>query len=110
MAARPRELSYIVVGVFVGTMSVEINMERIKARVLKGGHDIPEQDQRRRYPRTLLNMGKLLLLCDHVVVFDNSTAQGHRLVGFGHTHTIRWIDPVPAWAEELRASGSATER
>lgn len=102
MARRAQGLGYAVVGIIVGTASVEINMRRIQARVLKGGHDISEEDQRRRYPRTLANIAKLLPLCDFRILFDNSTEQGHQLVGFGHEGYMRWIDPVPAWASELR--------
>ena len=102
MAAKARALGYVVIGVFVGTESVEINMQRIKARVRKGVHDIAESDQRRRYPRTLTNMGRLLPLCDLVVLLDNSTDQGHKLVAFGHQHYMHWNEPVPAWAATLR--------
>ena len=108
IASRARDRGYVVVGVFIGTSSVEINIERVRARVLKGGHDIPEEDQRRRYPRTLANMGKLLPLCDMAIFFDNSTAQGHKLVGFGHKHCMRWNEPVPVWADALRAERPAT--
>ena len=53
MATRAKEAGFNVVVFFVGTESVEINLERVKARVIKGGHDVPEEDQRRRFPRTL---------------------------------------------------------
>jgi len=55
MADRAKQCGFNVMVVFVGTASVEINLERVKARVKKGGHDVPEDDQRRRYPR---NFGK----------------------------------------------------
>lgn len=60
MAARAKEAGFNIMVVFVGTASVEINIERVKARVEAGGHDVPEEDQRRRYPRTLANMKRLL--------------------------------------------------
>ena len=59
----------------MGTASVEINIERVKARVEKGGHDVPEVDQRRRYPRTLANMRKLLPEADLAVILDNSSVK-----------------------------------
>ena len=88
--------------VFVGTASVEINIERVKARVKKGGHDVPEEDQRRRYPRTLANMKRLLPEADLAVILDNSTELGHILVAFGHKGYMHWVEPVPAWARSLR--------
>ncbi len=88
---------------FVGTSSVEINIERVRARVKKGGHNVPEEDQRRRYPRTLANMERLLPLLDLAIMFDNSTAQGHRLVAAGHPGHLYWFDPVPEWALRLKS-------
>ena len=83
MAARARSVGFNIVVFFIGTTSVEINLARVRARVKKGGHDVTEEDQRRRYPRTLANMQKLLPLADLAVIFDNSTDAGHTLVGVG---------------------------
>lgn len=103
MAARAKQAGFSIMVVFVGTSSVEINIERIKARVRKGGHDVPEVDQRRRFPRTLANMKRLLPMADMAVLLDNSTAEGYALVAFGHKERMHWIEPVPEWAAELRA-------
>lgn len=102
MAIKARQAGFNVVVFFVGTSSVEINLERIVARVKKGGHDVPEEDQRRRFPRTLANMEKLLPMADIAVIFDNSTTQGHVLVGVGHAGFMHWVEPVPEWASGLR--------
>jgi predicted ABC-type ATPase len=48
MADKAKEAGFNIMVVFVGTSSVEINIERVKARVAKAGHDVPEEDQRRR--------------------------------------------------------------
>ena len=102
MAQRAKAANFNIMVVFVGTASVEINLERVKMRVEKGGHDVPEEDQRRRYPRTLANMKRLLPEADLAVILDNSTAQGHTLVGFGHAGYMHWVEPVPEWAAGLR--------
>ena len=102
MAARAKAAGFNVVAFFVGTSSVEVNIGRVKGRVKKGGHDVPEEDQRRRYPRTLANMQKLLPLTDLVVVFDNSTEKGHTLVGVGHSGFMHWVEPIPEWAVFLQ--------
>lgn len=101
MAARAKVFGYAVSGIFIGTESVEINIRRIHARVEKGGHDIPEADQRRRYSRTLANMCRLVPLCDFVTVLDNSSDTGHRLIGLGSSGHMKWRPPVPDWAEAL---------
>jgi len=97
-----KECGFNLMVVFVGTESVEINLERVKARVKKGGHDVPEEDQRRRFPRTLANMQRLLPLADLAVIFDNSTHQGHTLVAFGHAGYMHWVEPAPEWTKPLR--------
>ncbi len=102
MASRAKEAGFIVMVVFVGTSSVEINIERVKARVEAGGHDVPEKDQRRRYPRTLVNMKRLLPLADLVLIFDNLTEKGHTLLAFGHSGYMHWTKPLPEWAASLR--------
>jgi predicted ABC-type ATPase len=102
MAARAKDVGFLIAVIFVGTNSVEINIERVKARVAKGGHDVPEQDQRRRWPRTLTNMKKLLPLADLVVILDNSTKQGYSLVAAGHRGFMPWNEPIPDWASGLR--------
>jgi len=103
MADRAKQCGFNIMVVYVGTASVEINLERVKARVKMGGHDVPEEDQRRRYPRTLANMQRLLPKADLAVILDNSTPEGHTLVAFGHSGYMHWVEPVPAWASHLRS-------
>ena len=58
--------------VFVGLESVEMHIQRVKARVARGGHDIPEESIRQRYRSSRLNLIRLLPVLDELVVFDNS--------------------------------------
>jgi predicted ABC-type ATPase len=48
MMADARIRGFEVVLVYIGTENVEINLARIRNRVLAGGHDVPESDVRRR--------------------------------------------------------------
>lgn len=66
--------------VYVGTDNLAINMERVKTRVLKGGHDVPLEDQVRRYPRSYKNLPRAFALADEGAVLDNSTDLGHRII------------------------------
>jgi predicted ABC-type ATPase len=102
MAATAKENGFLIMVVFVGTNSVEINIQRVKGRVIKGGHDVPEEDQRRRYPRTLANMARLLPMADLAVILDNS-GEKYVLVAFGHTAYMHWNEPTPAWAQSIQA-------
>ncbi|WP_213806523.1 hypothetical protein [Granulicella sp. dw_53] len=102
MVDRAKAVGFNLMVVFVGTTSVEINVERVKARVKKGGHDVPEEDQRRRYPRTLAHMKRLLPLADLAIFLDNSSERGPILVGFGRHGKVNWNEPVPLWAMPLQ--------
>jgi predicted ABC-type ATPase len=57
---------------YVGLPSPEQHIERVRARVARGGHDIPEADIRRRYTRSLKNLVRLLPKLTGLRVFDNS--------------------------------------
>lgn len=59
---------------------VEINLERVRQRVLKGGHNVPEEDQLRRYSRSMENMRRAFGFADRAMLFDNSTDTGHRKI------------------------------
>jgi predicted ABC-type ATPase len=48
-------------------------IRRVRERVRKGGHDVPEPDIQRRFRRSLVNLAKhYLALADGWAVFDNS--------------------------------------
>jgi predicted ABC-type ATPase len=57
---------------YVGLRSPELNLERVRARVAKGGHDIPEAKIRERYRKSLLNLIRLLPDLTELLVYDNS--------------------------------------
>ena len=57
---------------YAGLSSPELHIARVRARVAKGGHDIPEADIRRRYDRGLLNLIRLLPRLTELRVYDNS--------------------------------------
>jgi predicted ABC-type ATPase len=103
MAERAKSAGYLIAAILIGTSSVEVNIQRIKNRVSLGGHDIPEDDQRRRFPRTLANMKRLLPIADFLLIFDNSNTENpHELIAYGTKGSIHWNEPVPAWAASLR--------
>lgn len=57
---------------YVALDSVETNVERVRQRVLKGGHDIPEENIRRRHKGSFEKLAEALRLADEVVLVDNS--------------------------------------
>ena len=99
--ADARRIGFQVVLVYIGTERVEINLARIANRVLNGGHDVPEDDVRRRYIRSFRHLPQAIALADGVLLFDNSTDLGYQLVAVGEEN-LEWMDPLPEWAESLR--------
>lgn len=57
---------------YVGLSSPELHIARVRARVAKGGHDIPEADIRRRWETGRLNVIRLLPTLTELRVHDNS--------------------------------------
>ena len=58
---------------YAGLESPEQHIERVRARVKRGGHDIPEADIRRRFEHSRLNLIRLLPHLASLRVLDNST-------------------------------------
>lgn len=67
-----KEKGYTIYLYYIGVDSPAIAKERIKNRVLKGGHNIPEEVVEKRYHETLENLKKVLPLADYVRIYDNS--------------------------------------
>lgn len=86
-----------IVLVYIGTENVEINLARIRNRVLAGGHDVPEEDVRRRYRRSFDNLPIAIKRADHTILFDNSTEDGYRLIAILSPTGNQWYGPEPPW-------------
>ena len=57
---------------FCGLSSPELHIARVRARVRAGGHPIPEEKIRERYPQAQLNLIKLMPHVAYIKVYDNS--------------------------------------
>jgi predicted ABC-type ATPase len=57
---------------YVGLQGPELHIERVRARVASGGHDIPEAKIRERYNGSRLNLIDLLPKLTELRVYDNS--------------------------------------
>jgi predicted ABC-type ATPase len=57
---------------YAGLATPELHIERVARRVAKGGHDIPDEDVRRRYDQSRLNLIRLLPKLAELRVYDNS--------------------------------------
>lgn len=68
-----RDQGYKIYLYFLWLPDVAINLERVAQRVRQGGHNVPEEDVRRRYRRGIANFLRIYRgLADSWLVFDNS--------------------------------------
>jgi len=86
--------------IYVGVIDVEINVDRVRQRVLKGGHDVPEEDIRRRYTRSLENLTRAIQLVDRAEIIDNSSRSYQSIAKFEKGKLISHISP-PQWFQEI---------
>jgi predicted ABC-type ATPase len=75
-----KEQGWLVKLFFIGLESPETNILRVAERVRKGGHDVPIEDIRRRYQRSMENLPKAAAIANTAFIYDNSTDEGHRLI------------------------------
>ena len=67
-----RKEGYMIVLHYVSLGSPEQALDRIRNRVARGGHDVPEHDVRRRFSRSHANFPTAVQLADEVFFYDNS--------------------------------------
>lgn len=60
---------------YVLLQTPEMNIERVRARVLHGGHDVPPDKIVERYWRSLAQLPWFLEMADLAEIFDNSGAE-----------------------------------
>jgi predicted ABC-type ATPase len=100
---------------YVGLDSVERHIARVRARVRRGGHDIPEADIRRRFDNSRLNLIHLMPKLDALRVYDNSIevyparGQAPQPVLVLHMKGRRIVGPpdlsaTPGWAKAIAAA------
>ena len=92
-------IGYVVVLCFIGLATPEQSAERVGMRVSQGGHDVPDDKLRSRFPRTLENLQAAFARLPHVLIYDNSDlAVPYRTVAaFHHGRLSQLQEPVPDW-------------
>jgi predicted ABC-type ATPase len=89
----------------VGVENASLSELRVMQRVERGGHSVPRERIGKRFPRSLQNLEKGLLVANYVLVFDNSvTLALPRLLLALEDGKLVYEDPeIPAWAKDLQA-------
>lgn len=82
---------------FVATDNPQINAERVRLRVEKGGHAVPAKKITARYRRSLELLRPALQIADQTYLFDN-TNSGLKLCGFVDRGRMHFQDTYqPLW-------------
>jgi predicted ABC-type ATPase len=89
---------------YVGVPTIEDAIARVALRVSKGGHDVPEADIRRRWPRTHDNLTWFAQYADAVDVFANLWNAPPKLTAQARKGRITLLDAdtLPAVTSVLR--------
>lgn len=90
--------------IYVMLRSPDLNVERVRLRVLSGGHDVPDDKVRSRYAGSLAQLPWFLAAADRAYVFDNSGASP-KLVALKERDGEVAVDPdAPAPLREALAA------
>ena len=109
LIASAKDAGYSVELRYISVDSPDQAVDRVSNRVALGGHNVPEEDVRRRFKGSHDNLPRIVARSDKCVLYDNSTAEfPHREVAV-ITAELRWTaDRCPEWA--IRALARANSR
>lgn len=86
--------------VFLWLPSPEFALERVRDRVRRGGHAVPERTVRRRFHAGLRNFFSLYQpTADTWRIFDNSGTPPPRLVAAGRGRDVKLVEAEATWAQ-----------
>jgi predicted ABC-type ATPase len=93
-----RKHGYAVHLLFVGIDQVETNVERVAERVARGGHNVPADDVRRRYARSMANLLAAVRRADQVTVIDNSLkGRPREVLVINRSVVTSRVPDLPGW-------------
>lgn len=97
-----RKKGYSIVLHYIAVSSAEESLSRIKNRVRKGGHDIPETDVQRRFDKRFDDLLRVLPYCDEALLWDNEN--GFKPVACYFESVFHFMDEennLPDWIMSL---------
>lgn len=97
------EAGYTVVLCYIGIAGPDVSEARVAMRASQGGHDVPTEKLRSRYPRTIANLKAAIRELPHVLVYDNNDlAVPFRQVAIFEEGRLQELnEPVPVWLKPL---------
>ena len=97
---RAKESGYTIELWYVGLGSSEIAKERVKHRMLNGGHGVSDEDIERRYSESMHNLKYVLTQCNMATIFDNTTKLT-RIATFKKGKCEWKAKTLPQWYKQL---------
>jgi predicted ABC-type ATPase len=77
LVARARAAGYRVHLQFFSVPDVDVSIARVRKRVARGGHDVPEADIRRRYGRAYANFFRYADVVDDWLIWENGASRAY---------------------------------
>jgi predicted ABC-type ATPase len=101
---KAQRLGYRTYLYYIATDDPTINVTRVKARVMMGGHDVPEDKIISRYTRSLEFLLDAIRHTNRAYLFDNSRLPGEHLwvaeITDGHDLEMK-CTPMPLWFQRF---------
>ena len=85
------------IGLHIGLRSAEHAIERVQLRVKSGGHNVSPDEVRRRYSRSLANLGTFVPLADYSIFIDNSSRRPRMLLQIVENSVSFRAARIPTW-------------
>lgn len=83
---------------YVATENPDINVSRVRYRISRGGHPVPEDKIATRYHRSLDLLMQAVQSTHRAYIFDNSTHEHIWLAEITNGHSLEMkTDQMPAW-------------
>lgn len=100
---RAAEAGDTVVLCYIGISNARISNQRVAMRVSQGGHDVPAEKLRSRFPRTLKNLKAAIRELPHVLIYDNDdlSVPYRQVAVFEQGRPVFVKRPRPAWLKRL---------
>lgn len=100
---RAAESGYTVVVCFIGIGEPDVSDQRVAMRVSQGGHDVPTDKLRSRYPRTIENLKRAIRELPYVLIYDNDDLNEpyRQVAAFDHGRLEACSRSLPAWLQPL---------
>jgi predicted ABC-type ATPase len=87
--------------IYIGRDTAERAVLRVRQRVLQGGHDVSDEDVRRRYTRGLGNLPEAIRIADRAIIYDNSQNRHRKLLESENSRITWTANKQPQWSAAI---------